>query len=60
MIRRDLKEAIKCIHAYTRHCMNNEHRRHFKKLFHGTGLMVQELCRNGTYQEGKKLAIPLL
>ncbi|XP_018573831.1 uncharacterized protein LOC108912896 [Anoplophora glabripennis] len=47
----DLKEAIRCIHAYTRHCMNNEHRRHFKKLFHGTGLMVHELCRNGTYQE---------
>lgn len=47
----DLKEAIRCIHSFSRRCMSHEHRRHFKKLFHGTGLMVHELCRNGTYQE---------
>lgn len=50
---RDLKEAIKCIHSYTRLCMKLNHRRHFKKLFHGTGMMVHELCNNGTYQDGK-------
>ncbi|CAH1116015.1 unnamed protein product [Phaedon cochleariae] len=47
----DLKEAIKCIHGFTRHCMSKEDRSHFRTLFHGTGLMVHELCRNGTYQD---------
>nr|CAH7768843.1 unnamed protein product [Callosobruchus chinensis] len=47
----DLKEAIKCIHGFTRHCMKNEHRKHFRKLFHGTAYTVHELCRNGTHQE---------
>ncbi|KAG5872640.1 hypothetical protein JTB14_016156 [Gonioctena quinquepunctata] len=47
----DLKEAVRCIHTFTRHCMNREDRQHFKKLFHGTGLMVHELCKNGTFQE---------
>ncbi|XP_030764466.1 uncharacterized protein LOC115888764 [Sitophilus oryzae] len=47
----DLREAIKCIHQYTRFCMNFNDRKHFKKLFHGTAEMVNNLCRNGTYQE---------
>ncbi|XP_060522888.1 uncharacterized protein LOC132699914 [Cylas formicarius] len=47
----DLKEAIRCIHQYTRVCMTFNNRRHFKKLFHGTGEMVNNLCKNGTYQE---------
>jgi len=47
----DLKGAIKCIHAYTRKCMNFHQRNHFKQLFHGTGAMVHELCNNSTYQE---------
>jgi len=47
----DLREAISCIHLYTRYCMNLQDRRHFKKLFHGTAEMVQNLCKNETYQE---------
>uniref|UniRef100_A0AAR5QE90 Protein TsetseEP domain-containing protein n=1 Tax=Dendroctonus ponderosae TaxID=77166 RepID=A0AAR5QE90_DENPD len=47
----DLKEAISCIHRYTRFCMKFQDRKNFKKLFHGTGEMVSNLCRNGTYQE---------
>ncbi|KAL1497390.1 hypothetical protein ABEB36_008368 [Hypothenemus hampei] len=46
-----LREAINCIHRYTRFCMGFEDRKHFKKLFHGTGEMVNNLCKNGTYQE---------
>ncbi|KAL3274609.1 hypothetical protein HHI36_015990 [Cryptolaemus montrouzieri] len=45
------QEALKCIRAYTRRCMSYDQRKHFKKLFHGTNLMVHELCKNGTYQE---------
>ncbi|XP_066137512.1 uncharacterized protein [Euwallacea fornicatus] len=47
----DLRDAINCIHQYTRFCMNLQDRKHFKKLFHGTGEMVNNLCKNGTYQE---------
>ncbi|RZC31774.1 uncharacterized protein BDFB_007301, partial [Asbolus verrucosus] len=47
----DLRDAIKCIHSYTRHCMTLEERSHFKKLFNGTALMVHDLCKNETYQE---------
>lgn len=49
---RELKEAVRCIHSYTRLCMNLDHRKHFKMLFHGTASMVRHLCNNGTYQEG--------
>ncbi|ENN70563.1 hypothetical protein YQE_12738, partial [Dendroctonus ponderosae] len=31
--------------------MKFQDRKNFKKLFHGTGEMVSNLCRNGTYQE---------
>ncbi|KAJ8986135.1 hypothetical protein NQ317_005607 [Molorchus minor] len=47
----DLHNATRCIHAHTRLCMNAVQRKHFKKLFHGTGLMVQELCKSGTFQD---------
>lgn len=47
----DLKEAVNCVHRYTRYCMSIQDRQHFKKLFHGTGEMVHNLCRNETYQE---------
>ncbi|XP_056638172.1 uncharacterized protein LOC130446113 [Diorhabda sublineata] len=47
----NLKEAIRCIHGFTRHCMNKEDRQHFKELFRGTGSMVHELCREGHYQQ---------
>ncbi|CAH1129180.1 unnamed protein product [Ceutorhynchus assimilis] len=47
----DLRDAINCIHRYTRFCMNLQDRKHFKRLFHGTGEMVNNLCKNGTYQE---------
>ncbi|XP_076275174.1 uncharacterized protein LOC143206489 [Rhynchophorus ferrugineus] len=47
----DLKQAIRCIHQYTRFCMEKNDRTHFKKLFHGTAEMVNHLCRNGTFQE---------
>ncbi|XP_017768587.1 PREDICTED: uncharacterized protein LOC108556823, partial [Nicrophorus vespilloides] len=47
----DLKAALKCIHSYTRMCMNLQHRKHFRELFHSTGVMVHELCNNSTYQE---------
>nr|XP_023023914.1 uncharacterized protein LOC111512051 [Leptinotarsa decemlineata] len=47
----NLKEAIKCIHTYTRHCMNKEEKQAFRELFNGTGKMVHELCREGVYQE---------
>lgn len=33
--------------------MNLDQRRHFQKLFRGTGQMVHELCQAGSYQEGK-------
>ncbi|EFA07708.1 uncharacterized protein LOC100141683 isoform X2 [Tribolium castaneum] len=46
----DLRDAVKCIHGYTRHCMSMEEREHFKTLFHGTVIMVEDLCRNETYQ----------
>ncbi|KAJ8957379.1 hypothetical protein NQ318_004858, partial [Aromia moschata] len=47
----DLRNATRCIHAHTRLCMNQVQRKHFKKLFYGTSLMVQELCRSGTFQD---------
>ncbi|XP_050297678.1 uncharacterized protein LOC126737034 [Anthonomus grandis grandis] len=47
----DLRDALNCIHRYTRFCMTLQDRKHFKKLFHGTGEMVTNLCRNGTYQD---------
>ncbi|KAJ3641198.1 hypothetical protein Zmor_027713 [Zophobas morio] len=47
----DLRDAVRCIHGYSRHCMSLEQREHFKTLFHGTVLMVENLCRNETYQE---------
>ncbi|XP_045477795.1 uncharacterized protein LOC123682979 [Harmonia axyridis] len=47
----NFQEALRCIRAYTRRCMSYDQRKHFKKLFHGTTLMVHELCKNGTYQE---------
>lgn len=47
----DLKGAIRCIHSYTRHCMDLKHRLHFKKLFRGTSVVVHDLCDNTTYQE---------
>lgn len=50
----DLKEAIRCIHGFSRHCMHYDQRKHFQKLFRGTGQMVHELCRMGPYQEGKQ------
>lgn len=31
--------------------MTPNHTRHFKKLFHGTNVVVHDLCKNGTYQE---------
>lgn len=33
--------------------MNFDQRRHFQKLFRGTGQMVHELCQAGSYQEGE-------
>lgn len=30
--------------------MNPQERSHFRELFQGTGHMVHELCKNGTYQ----------
>ncbi|XP_018330278.1 uncharacterized protein LOC108740451 [Agrilus planipennis] len=47
----DLKEALRCIHAYTRLCMNLHRRKHFRKLFHDTNIMITELCSNSTFQE---------
>lgn len=56
----DLKEAIRCIHKFSRHCMNFDQRRHFQKLFRGTGQMVHELCQTGPYQEGMSYLLYLL
>lgn len=46
----DLRSALRCIHEYTRMCMSLDRRRHFKKLFHGTQVVVQDLCNNGSFQ----------
>ncbi|XP_065162270.1 uncharacterized protein [Atheta coriaria] len=56
----DLKDALKCIHSYTRMCMNMHHRKHFKQLFHGTGATVHELCDNSTYQEEYLKYVPCM
>lgn len=48
---RDLRNAVKCIHGYARHCMSPEELDHFRRLFHGTVAMVGDLCTNKTYQE---------
>ncbi|KAK4873618.1 hypothetical protein RN001_012978 [Aquatica leii] len=47
----DLEKSLTCIHGYSRLCMNLQQRKHFRKLFHGTATMANELCKNGTYQE---------
>lgn len=47
----DLYAGLKCVHSYTRRCMSLPQRSHFVKLFHGTNIMVKELCSNVTYQD---------
>lgn len=47
----DLQNAIDCINRFSRYCMNREHKRHFKKLFHGTVQTAKELCHNESYQQ---------
>lgn len=51
MVCPDLEKSLTCIHGYSRLCMNLQQRKHFRKLFHGTASMANDLCRNGTYQE---------
>lgn len=42
---------MRCIHGYARQCLRPEEGHHFKRLFHGTAEMVNNLCKNETYQE---------
>ncbi|CAH0564860.1 unnamed protein product [Brassicogethes aeneus] len=56
----DLKGAIRCIHNHARHCMTPNHTRHFKTLFHGTNVVVHDLCKNGSYQEEYLKHVPCM
>lgn len=52
-IRSDLLAGLECIQSYTRRCMNQEQRKHFNELYHGTGEVIHELCdTDSKYQEG--------
>lgn len=49
----DINEGLRCIDNYTRTCMDPRQRGHFYRLYSGTSLVIQEICEEGSYQDGK-------
>ncbi|CRK91277.1 CLUMA_CG004956, isoform A [Clunio marinus] len=56
----DLHTGLECIRSYTRRCMSQHEREHFRKLYFGTNEMIKDLCSEGTYQEGTLIIIFIL
>ncbi|XP_049845445.1 uncharacterized protein LOC126298179 [Schistocerca gregaria] len=46
----DLAGGLRCIERYTRRCMSEEQRKHFNRLYAGTTMVIQQLCRDGPYR----------
>lgn len=50
---RDLNAGLRCIDEYTRRCMAPHQRSHFNKLYASSSMVIQEICQEGPYQDGK-------